>query len=65
MLNGNNKKRSIVFLKGKSYVVTIQAQITPKKATNIDWKKSIMGETFVFSNPNATSKCGCGSSFGA
>ena len=33
--------------------------------TNIDWKKSIMGETFVFNNPNATSKCGCGSSFGA
>jgi iron-sulfur cluster assembly protein len=33
--------------------------------TNIDWKKNIMGETFVFSNPNATSKCGCGSSFGA
>ena len=33
--------------------------------TNIDWKKSIMGESFVFNNPNATSKCGCGSSFGA
>ena len=35
------------------------------EGTIIDWKKSIMGETFVFSNPNATSKCGCGSSFGA
>ena len=33
--------------------------------TTIDWKKNIMGETFVFNNPNATSKCGCGSSFSA
>ena len=33
--------------------------------TDIDWKKNIMGETFVFNNPNATSKCGCGSSFSA
>ena len=33
--------------------------------THIDWKKNIMGESFVFNNPNATSKCGCGSSFGA
>ena len=29
----------------------------------IGWKKSIMGETFVFDNPNAGAQCGCGSSF--
>ena len=29
----------------------------------IDWKKDIMGETFVFDNPMAQSKCGCGTSF--
>ena len=33
--------------------------------THIDWKKNIMGETFVFENPNAVSKCGCGTSFSA
>ena len=33
--------------------------------TNIDWKKNIMGETFVFKNPNAKGSCGCGSSFNA
>jgi iron-sulfur cluster assembly protein len=33
--------------------------------THIDWKRNIMGETFVFQNPNATSKCGCGTSFSA
>jgi iron-sulfur cluster assembly protein len=29
----------------------------------IDFKDEIMGRGFVFENPNATSSCGCGSSF--
>ena len=32
--------------------------------TKIDWKKNIMGEAFHFENPNASSKCGCGTSYG-
>jgi iron-sulfur cluster assembly accessory protein len=31
--------------------------------TTIDWKKDFMGERFIFENPNATSTCGCGSTF--
>jgi iron-sulfur cluster assembly protein len=31
--------------------------------TTIDFKDEIMGRGFVFSNPNATTSCGCGSSF--
>lgn len=31
--------------------------------TQIDFKDEIMGRGFVFNNPNATSSCGCGSSF--
>jgi iron-sulfur cluster assembly protein len=31
----------------------------------IDWKDEVMGRGFVFKNPNATSSCGCGSSFSA
>lgn len=30
---------------------------------SIDFKDEIMGRGFVFHNPNATSSCGCGSSF--
>jgi len=30
----------------------------------IDYKKDMMGETFVFNNPNQKSSCGCGSSVG-
>lgn len=31
----------------------------------VDFVKTIEGEHFSIKNPNATSKCGCGSSFGA
>lgn len=31
--------------------------------TEIDWKEDIMGQGFIFENPNATSTCGCGTSF--
>lgn len=33
--------------------------------TVIDFKDELMGRGFVFQNPNATSSCGCGSSFSA
>ena len=33
--------------------------------TTIDFKDEVMGRGFVFGNPNATSTCGCGSSFNA
>ena len=29
----------------------------------IDFRDEVMGRGFVFNNPNATSSCGCGSSF--
>ena len=32
--------------------------------TEIDWQEDIMGNRFIFNNPNADFKCGCGSSFG-
>lgn len=33
--------------------------------TTIDFRDELMGRGFVFNNPNATSTCGCGSSFSA
>ena len=29
----------------------------------IDYKEDLMGSSFVITNPNAESTCGCGSSF--
>ncbi len=48
----------------------IKVIIDPKSllylgGTTIDFKDEIMGRGFVFNNPNATSSCGCGSSFSA
>src|SRR5450432_3265150 len=33
--------------------------------TEIDFRDEVMAQGFVFKNPNATSSCGCGSSFSA
>jgi iron-sulfur cluster assembly accessory protein len=32
------------------------------EGAEIDYKVDLMGEAFVFNNPNTSSKCGCGSS---
>jgi iron-sulfur cluster assembly protein len=49
---------------------TVRVVCDPKSylylnGTTIDFKDEIMGRGFVFSNPNATTTCGCGSSFSA
>lgn len=33
------------------------------KGTTLDYSSGLNGKGFVFSNPNATGSCGCGSSF--
>ena len=50
--------------------LTVRVICDPKSylylnGTEIDFKDEIMGRGFVFNNPNATSTCGCGSSFSA
>ena len=34
------------------------------QGATIDYKDELMGSSFTITNPNATSTCGCGSSFG-
>ena len=31
--------------------------------TEIDWENDIMGQRFIFNNPNSNFECGCGKSF--
>ena len=31
--------------------------------TEIDWEDDIMGQRFIFHNPNSSFQCGCGKSF--
>ncbi|MBI1373276.1 MAG: iron-sulfur cluster assembly accessory protein [Phycisphaera sp.] len=47
------------------HVVCDQKSHLYLEGTQIDFKDEIMGRGFVFKNPNATSSCGCGSSFSA
>ena len=55
---------------GSELEVSIRVICDPKSylylnGTSIDFKDELMGRGFVFNNPNATSSCGCGSSFSA
>lgn len=42
---------------------TCEQSILYLLGTTIDWKEDTMGSRFIFENPNATSMCGCGSTF--
>lgn len=44
-----------VFMDPKSYLFL--------NGVKMDYKKGLMGEGFVFENPNAQGNCGCGTSF--
>ena len=53
---------------GTAETFTLRVICDPKSylylnGTTIDFKDELMGRGFVFNNPNATSSCGCGSSF--
>jgi iron-sulfur cluster assembly protein len=54
---------------GEGEAFTLRVICDPKSylylnGTVIDFREEMMGRGFVFNNPNATSTCGCGSSFG-
>ena len=44
-------------------ILVDQKSLLYLEGVEIDFKEEVMGRGFVFKNPNATSSCGCGSSF--
>lgn len=65
---GSSIATAVVESAGEPFTVRIVCD--PKSylylnGTTIDFKDEIMGRGFVFNNPNATTSCGCGSSFSA
>lgn len=44
-------------------LVVDQTSLDVLSGTQVDFVEDLMGASFQFSNPNATSTCGCGSSF--
>jgi iron-sulfur cluster insertion protein len=49
----------------KLQVLVDAASMQYLQGATIKYKTELMGSNFVIENPNATSKCGCGSSFAA
>jgi iron-sulfur cluster insertion protein len=51
-----------VFL-GDGYTILVDpASMMYLAEVEIDFKRDLMGENFVFNNPNVSNSCGCGSS---
>lgn len=49
---------------GSNYKILIDSMsMQYLQGAEIDYKEDLMGSSFVIKNPNATTTCGCGSSF--
>ena len=64
-LTETEKETDEVFEQHGIKVVCDPKSLLYLNGTTIDFKDEIMGRGFVFQNPNATTTCGCGSSFSA
>jgi iron-sulfur cluster assembly protein len=64
-LTESEKEHDEVFEQHGIKIVCDSKSLLYLNETTIDFKDEIMGRGFVFQNPNATSTCGCGSSFSA
>lgn len=62
-LTENQKETDEVFEQHGIQIVCDPKSLLYLNGTRIDFRDEIMGRGFVFSNPNATTSCGCGSSF--
>lgn len=48
---------------GENFVILVDSvSLMYVDDTEIDYKKDIMGENFIFNNSKSTGRCGCGSS---
>jgi len=52
-----------VFEHGELEVICDPKSYLYLNGVTVDFKDEVMGRGFVFNNPNASSSCGCGSSF--
>lgn len=53
-----------IILDGTHFLVIDFASNMYLEDAEIDYKKDLMGESFVFNNPSVKSKCGCNQSVG-
>lgn len=53
----------IVLAKGEATVLVDEASLGYLAGSTLDFVDDLIGQSFKISNPNATSSCGCGTSF--
>ena len=63
-LNETVKDTDEVFEQHGIRIVVDPKSLLYLSGTIVDFKDELMGRGFTFTNPNATTTCGCGSSFG-
>lgn len=64
-LTESKKDTDEVFVQHGIRVLCDPKSLLYLSGVTVDFRDEIMGRGFVFNNPNATSSCGCGSSFSA
>ena len=57
------EKDDQVFQKEESRVIIDKTSLQFLEGAEIDYSEELIGSTFKINNPNATSSCGCGTSF--
>ncbi|HZW09440.1 MAG TPA: iron-sulfur cluster insertion protein ErpA [Phycisphaerales bacterium] len=62
-LTENQKDTDEVFEQHGVRIICDPKSLLYLSGTTVDFRDEIMGRGFVFNNPNATTSCGCGSSF--
>ena len=61
--DNNKNEDDILFKTGKISVVIDSTSLNLIKGSKIDYVNELIGSSFKISNPQASSSCGCGTSF--
>lgn len=62
-LDDSKNDDDLVFEKGGIEIITDETSLEFLKGSELDYVEELIGSYFAMKNPNASSTCGCGSSF--
>lgn len=62
-LDDSRKPDDLVLERDGAVLVVDEMSVSLLQGSEIDWVEGLAGAMFVLNNPNATSQCGCGTSF--
>ena len=62
-MNEKPEKLDVIVKRTNYNLVVCRHSLFHLLGTKIDWQNDYMGSRFVFENPQASAKCGCGTSF--